>query len=687
MSLSADFDLKERVRAALDIADVVGRDLELRPQGRHFVARCPFHQDNRPSMTVNPERQIWKCWVCDIGGDIFSFVMRREGVDFPTALKFLAEQAGIPFEPSGGPSRAEPGTPGDKATLLQAVRLVSDAYYQLLESGASDEAAIARDYLHRRGIDDESRRRFRIGFAPANWSFAVDLLRKHNLSGEVGEAAGLVLPRRSGGGHYDRFRGRLMFPIHDLQDRPVSLGGRIIPEIADRDGRGNRDGKGDGGAKYINGPETLLFRKSHQLYGLQLARDAIRQSGEVLVMEGYTDVVAARQAGIEPVVAVLGTALGDQHIKILQRFAERVVLVLDGDAAGQRRAEEVTELFVRADIDLRVMSLPEGLDPADFLAERGSEAFGELVQQAPDALDHRLARLTDGLDVTHDTHRATSALDTVLRMVAKAPRGGGLRTDQLMLRLSRTFGIGEPRLQQRLESLREEDRRRQRRPRPRVDSGAGPQRSAASRRGASPQSAEPEPSADPNQLLAESADTGDSTSVSFGGRPADGTAADGSGHRMEPSRLSPVTGIDRELFETLIEYPELAAMAVEAIDPDWLGSDTAKMILSAYQDLDLQGRTLDFESLMLVVENDHLKSQLVTLQERVRHRQGSSTESAEARYTAAVTRYREREFTEEKNRHIARLESKSLPEDEELALLQELIEAERSRMGIPGDAP
>lgn len=650
MSLPADFDLKERVRSALDLVDVIGRDLELRPQGRHFVARCPFHHDRRPSLTVNPERQIWKCWVCDVGGDLFSFVMRREGVDFPTALRMLAEQAGIPYEPAGGGKAAKPGSPEDKATLLRAVELVADAYFKLLESDTGEEARLAREYLADRGIDDATRRRFRIGYAPESWSFAVDLLRRHQLSGEVAEAAGVALRRRSGDGFYDRFRGRLMFPIHDLQNRPISLGGRVIPAIA------ARQGDRDGGAKYINGPETRLFRKSHQLYGLALARDAIRRDGQALVMEGYTDVIAARQAGIEPVVAVLGTALGEQHVKILKRFAERVVLVLDGDAAGQRRADEVTELFVRAEVDLRVLTLPEGQDPAEFLAAKGREAFFELVEAAPDALDHKLARLTEGLDLTHDTHRVTTALDSMLGVLAKAPRDGGLRGDQLLLRLSRTFGIATERLQARLEALRK-------RQRPRT---SGPRQTTVSRR------------FDPNAALAESADLP-------GEDFADVDAAGGARVDRSPAASQPlpaVTGIDRELFESLIECPELAAMAVETIDPEWFESYTAKMILSAYQDLDLAGHSLDVDSLLLVVENDQLKNQIVTLIERVRQRDGSSSESVEQRYTAIMTRYREREYAAEKDRQIARLEARDLGEDEELALLQELIEAERSRLGI-----
>lgn len=677
MSLPTDFELKERVRTALDIVDVVGRDLELRPQGRHFVARCPFHHDTRPSMTVNPERQIWKCWVCDIGGDIFSFVMRREGVDFLTALQILADQAGIPYEPDSGRRKAKPGSADDKAALFRAVQLVADEYFRILEAGDDGEASIARDYLRSRGIDDDSRRRFRIGFAPGGWSFAVDLLRRHQIRGEVGEAAGLILPRSGGGGFYDRFRGRLMFPIHDLQDRPISLGGRLIPELSDREGRD------DPGAKYINGPETLLFRKSHQLYGLQLARDAIRRGGEAIVMEGYTDVVAARQAGIEPVVAVLGTALGDRHIRILKRFAQRVVLVLDGDEAGRRRADEVTELFVREDVDLRVLTLPDGMDPADFVRQRGPEAFRDLAERAPDALDHRIIGLTGGVDVTRETHKAATALETLLAIVAKVPAGGGLRVDQLLLRLSRTFGISGERLEQRLDALRRRDRQR-----------SAPRRSLVRRVAGGHVTGGHTPVADPNHMLAESADQ-DADGFPMGPfpggrqRPASADSLSrGPGEGIETAPpLTALSGMDRELFETLIECPELAAMAVEAVDPQWLQSDAAKMLLSAYQDLDLQGRTLDLDSLLLIIENEQLKSHVVDLHERVRKRGDASGESPEARYAATMTRYREREFVEEKNRHIARLESRTLEVDEEVALLQELIQAERMRMGIAAPPP
>lgn len=656
MSLPTDFDLKERVRSAVDIIDVIGATLELQPQGRNFVARCPWHNDRRPSMTVNQERQTWKCWPCDIGGDVFSFVMRRDGVDFPAAIRILADLAGIPVQEYRRGKTTQPGSPDDRDTLLSAMKLVSDAYFEQLESGNSDDAKIASEYLAERGIDEENRKRFQIGFAPDQWSFAVDLLRKHNFSGEVAQAAGIASAKRSGTGFVDMFRGRLMFPIHDLQNRPIALGGRLIPAIAERYGD-------DAGGKYINGRETMLFRKSQQLYGLQLARDAVRRDGEVMVMEGYTDVVAARQAGVEPVVAVLGTALGEQHVRILKRFAQRVVLVLDGDTAGQNRADEVLELFVSAEVDLRVLTLPEGSDPADYLAEHGRESFVELAREAPDALDHKLSRLTRGVDFTRDTHAVTTAVDTMLKIVAKAP--DGLRTDQLLMRMSRSFDFKVERLEKRLQFFRSEAKRRSRVRRPSRPLGQGIAPGQTNRQ---------DRSLDPNAAFAESAD--------FDAK-SENEAGTGSAFTTQQPQIAirPLMGIDRKLFEALIENPELAGMAVEAIDPNWLETATAKMLLSAYQDLDLAGHSLDVDSLLLLVENEQLKNQIVTLQERVRQHAEKLPETVEDRYAAIMTHYRERAFAAEKSRQMEKLASASMNEDEEDAMLKALFDEERPRHG------
>ena len=628
-------------------------------------------------MTVNQERQTWKCWPCDIGGDIFSFVMRRDGVDFPSAIRSLAEQAGIPIEDLNGGKKTEPGSPDDRPTLFSAMELVANAYFNELESGSSRDAQIARDYLTERGISEDSRKRYRIGFAPDSWDFAVDLLSSQGFSGEVAHAAGIASVKRAGDGHVDMFRGRLMFPIFDLQRRPIALGGRLIPEIAKRHGD-------NAGGKYINGRETQLFRKSHQLYGLDQARESIRRGGEALVMEGYTDVVMTRQAELEPVVAVLGTALGEQHVKILKRLAQRVVLVLDGDQAGQNRADEVLELFVHADVDLRVLTLPEGQDPADYVASYGRESLEQLAKEAPDALDHKLSRLTDGVDLVQDTHAVTQAVDTMLKILAKAP--DGLKTDQLLIRMAKRFNFKPERLEQRLKGLRQESQKRER------FRKQAPRRAAAIRQTPpnlqSPGNTHQIPGNevfDPNAALQQSSNMDDDSMPNEipSANPIESEPR--SPVTTNPIHLRPLAGLERDLFETLIESPELAATAVEAIDPNWFETITAKMLLSAYQDLELEGHNLEIDSVLLLVENQQLKSHIVTLQERINQRTAELPQSTEQRYAAVMSRFRELAFSQEQTKKIEQLESELLPDDEEVAILEAMIADARFKHGIRPD--
>lgn len=613
MSPSMDFDLKERVRMAVDIVDVIGSHLELTPQGRGFVARCPWHDDRRPSLQVNPQRQTWKCWVCDIGGDAFSYVMRRDGVDFVDALKSLAEKAGIDYTPAGG-KKVVAGSPEDKQTLLAAMKFAATAYFEFFESDSSEATQRARQYLEQRGISEDSRRRFQIGFAPASWSWLLDEAQRAGFTGDVLRAAGLAVARQGGSGFYDLFRGRLMFPIIDLQDRTISMGGRIIPG-------GDCDTVG---AKYINGPETRLFSKSRQLYGLNLARGAMQKTGHALVMEGYTDVIAARQAGIEPVVAVLGTALGEHHIEILQRFVDRVVLVLDGDEVGRKRADSVLELFVGAKVDLRIITLPGGADPADFVAEHGREALEKLVAEAPDALDHKLATLTQGVDLTHDTHRATAALEKMLAVLARGGDPNDLRAAQMLVRLSRTFAIPT-------EDLRNQLVQRIRQ---------------ASRRNSLPQRHQD------------------------GRVPTQAAAA-------EVAPLAPISGADQELFEIMIGYPESVAQAIELIDPQWLTSNTSRMLMRAYQQLELQGRDLDLATLMLAIDDERLKGVLVRLDELSRRRSEHSTQSYHERFRVLIQWYHQQQSSFDSRRQITRLEATG---DE--TLLDDIIAAQQLKMGI-----
>ncbi|MFN9911518.1 MAG: DNA primase, partial [Pirellulaceae bacterium] len=393
---------------------------------------------------VNPTRQTWKCWVCDLGGDVFSFLMEKERITFPEALQMLADRAGVQLSSprSGGRSS---GSADHKKAMYAAMAWACQQYHHFLLKEPAAESA--RQYLQQRGISAASIQRFQLGFAPEQWSWLLDLGGQRGLNAEVLEAVGLLVKSEQGK-RYDRFRGRVLFPIRDPQGRPIAVGGRVLPGAVDQ-------------AKYVNCNETRLYQKSQQLYGLDIAREAIQKQRTAIVMEGYTDVIMAHQHGVSHAVAVCGTALGESHIRLLRRYCDRVVLLLDGDEAGQKRTNEILELFIAAQLDLRVATLPDALDPCDFLMERGEAALSEIVSQAVDALQHKLNLLCQGLDPLVDTHRANVALEQMLELLAKAPRSSllsdeaaRLRQDQILMRLARQFAVDSAALRRRLEDLR-----------------------------------------------------------------------------------------------------------------------------------------------------------------------------------------------------------------------------------------
>lgn len=445
MPLSPYSDVKEQIRQAIDIVDLVERYIPLRRQGRGFVGLCPWHDDHRPSLQVNPQRQSFRCFVCDIGGDIFTFVMKMENVEFPEAVAMLAEMAGIPL-----PRTVGKGSPASeqKQELYRVVAWAEQQYHQcLLESS---EAASARKYLSDRQISRDSLARFRLGFSPMQPDWLLRKARRDQIDPKLLVTAGILVAAQ-GRDMIDRFRGRVLFSIRDSQGRTVGFGGRVLPQMAE-----------SVPAKYINSPETPLFSKSRLLYGLDLARDAFRKTGTALVMEGYTDVIMAHQFGFQNAVAVLGTALGDSHLQVLQRFVDRVVLVLDGDEAGRRRAAQVLELFVARQIDLRVLTLPEDLDPCDFLLKYGAPGFQDALDgRTVDALEHAFAAATYGIDLDRDIDGVSRAVDRLLGVIAKSPARLGEHTAQqqarewkILSRLSVLTRIDESVLRRRLDELR-----------------------------------------------------------------------------------------------------------------------------------------------------------------------------------------------------------------------------------------
>lgn len=446
MDIGTAQDTKEQIRQAVDIVDLVGGYLQLRRQGRNYVAHCPWHDDSRPSLQVNAERQTFKCWVCDIGGDVFSFLMRMERLEFREALEMLAERTGIPLTTTATP-KVEPGSPGDKRTQLAAMQWATDLFRQHLTM--SRESALVLDYLDQRGINEFMRQQFQIGFSAPDWEWLVGQSRQTSFSPAVLERVGLV-GSQEGGGYYDRFRGRLIFPICDVRGRPIAFGGRVLPQFAD-----------DRAAKYVNSPETPLYSKSDQLYALDIARDAIAKAGHVVVMEGYTDVIMAHQYGVTNAVACCGTALGERHLKLLRRFTDQIILVLDGDEAGQRRTSEVLELFVANQVDLRILSLPDGQDPCDFLRTSGRDAWESLVETASDALEYKIAQVEQRVGPNPPTHVAAQAVEELLAVLSKVEVSAGqtssaalVREQQVLGRMARKFHLRDEELRQRLKTLR-----------------------------------------------------------------------------------------------------------------------------------------------------------------------------------------------------------------------------------------
>ncbi|HID22739.1 MAG TPA: DNA primase, partial [Planctomycetaceae bacterium] len=337
-------------------------------------ALCPFHDDHNPSFHVYPERQTYRCWACNEGGDCFSWVMKTENVAFSEALRMLAERARLEMPKT---ARSRSGSGQSKTELYQVLAWAARQFHHCLLS--SPEAEQARRYLTEdRGLSLETVQAYGLGYHPRDWQWLLERARGVYRP-ELLFAARLVRQRRDGSGYRDDFVGRVLFPIRDVRGRTVAFGARVLP--------GDPEAQGP---KYLNSPESILFAKSRLLFGLDLAREAIKQAKTAIVVEGYTDCIAAYQAGIRNVVGTLGTALAEHHVLGLKRWAERVVLVYDGDVAGQTAAERSLGRFLAYDTDLRLLTLPDGQDPAEFLVSQGAEAFRERVDQAEEALEYKL---------------------------------------------------------------------------------------------------------------------------------------------------------------------------------------------------------------------------------------------------------------------------------------------------------
>ena len=358
--------LKDRVLEATDIVEVVSQRVSLKRRGREYVGLCPFHDDHKPSLYVNPQKQIFKCFACGAGGDAIRFVQLSARVDFREALTILARQAGM--DPKLG--APDPAVSRKRDQLRRVLEWAAKWFERNLWQPVGREAL---EYARRRGMSDETLRAFSIGYAPQGYEALIAAARQARVEPQLLIDAGLAGSSERGR-VYDRFRHRLIFPIRDASGRVVGFGGRTL---------------GDDPAKYLNTPETALFHKARLLYGLDRARDAIRQKREAVVVEGYTDVVLLHQAGVCNAVATLGTALSDEHVRLLAPLAERVTMCFDADAAGARAAERAVEVALSDRIEVKVALLPTGQDPAELVIGAGPQVFEQRLLEAIDALEFR----------------------------------------------------------------------------------------------------------------------------------------------------------------------------------------------------------------------------------------------------------------------------------------------------------
>ena len=385
------------IQRSLNIIDIVSDYVVLKRTGRNFMGLCPFHHEKTPSFTVNVEKQIYKCFGCGEGGTIFNFLMKQEALTFPEAVKTLAEKANIRID-AFNTKEKDQGT----STLYEVNEKATCFFTDMLLK--TKDGKRSRDYVSSRLINDDSIKKFRLGYAPNRWDSIVNKSREWGVNTQALEKAGLVISK-PGKGCYDRFRNRLMFPIFDSQNRSIGFGARVLDNSL---------------PKYLNSPETPVFNKSKTLYGINLAKESISRNRKVLLMEGYTDIIMAHQHGIDWSIAALGTALTREHVRFLRRYCDKAILVFDADTAGQKSSERNLDIFIEEDFEVNVVLLPENYDPYEFLVKNGKQSFLEQMDKAYDFFSLKIKLSETKWDMTSVSGK-TSAIDDVLSTAMKIP--------------------------------------------------------------------------------------------------------------------------------------------------------------------------------------------------------------------------------------------------------------------------
>ena len=374
--MSIPQSLIDQIQNRVDIVEVISKFLPLKKAGRNYKGNCPFHEEKTPSFVVSPDKQIYHCFGCGSGGNVFSFVMKYENVEFPEAVEMLAEQAGIQLPSNFSGERSVENAFAQK---LYEINEIAAQFFQVCLTNSQ----VGRKYFESRGINEATLKSFRLGFAPEGWEALLNFLKKKGIDGATAEKAGLAIANGKGG-HYDRFRNRAIFPIFDLKGRVLGFGGRVLDS---------------GMPKYMNSPETAIYSKGKNLYGLNAAREHIKKAGHVLIVEGYFDCIVPSQTGVGNIIATLGTALTIDQVKLLKRFAQTAVMVYDPDAAGENATLRNLDIFINEDVNVYVAELREGLDPDSFIRKFGLEEFRAMIKASKNLFDYKLDKLSERNDI------------------------------------------------------------------------------------------------------------------------------------------------------------------------------------------------------------------------------------------------------------------------------------------------
>lgn len=368
-------EILEKIKSQNDIVDVISERVRLKKSGRNFTGLCPFHNEKTPSFSVSQEKQIYKCFGCGEAGNVISFVMKEKNLPFVEAVKYLANRANIPLESNNG----EKSKTAKKKDLLYRVNVeAAKFFFSNLINNQS-----AKEYFLNRGIKEQTIKKFGLGFANDSWNSLMFYLRRKGVNDILLEEAGLISVNKEKGTKYDRFRNRVMFPVFDYQGRVIGFGGRVLD---------------DSKPKYLNSPETLVFQKGTNLYGLNFALKHNLNERYFIIVEGYMDLISLHQYGITNVVASLGTALTINQARLLKRYADKVIISYDADMAGQMATLRGLEILRTAGFDVRVLNIPQGKDPDEYVRSNGREAFLKLINSAEPLIDYRMKKAEEGID-------------------------------------------------------------------------------------------------------------------------------------------------------------------------------------------------------------------------------------------------------------------------------------------------